>query len=490
MPFSPAPIPSKKGESFASTVPYQKGGMIRAHNSKLSLLHKILDIVCIVGILRLICGIDADTWDLNYMGTAALQIGFFYLFAEANDLYRSWRFSTLPQEVMRVWFVWIWAVLCLLFLGFIMKPVPPHFRRVIILWFGLTPMILSLSHIGLRLGLRIMRTHGRNYRSVVIAGAGDLGIRIADIIAKSPWMGVKLAGFYDDIKPHGFCPSSSSSIQVEGSLEDLVQNAKQGRIDLIYMVLPQRSEKRMREIIARLADTTVSVYIVPDLFIFDLLHGRWFDFNGIPMVSVFETPFYGIDGWLKRSEDFVVGSLIFLVILIPMLIIALGIRLTSPGPILFRQRRYGLDCKEIEVWKFRTMNVCEDDSNVIQAKRFDPRVTRFGAFLRRTSLDELPQFINVLQGHMSIVGPRPHAVVHNEHYRQLIQGYILRHKVKPGVTGLAQINGWRGETDTLEKMEKRVEYDLQYMNNWSLLLDLKIIFRTFFQVFIKRNVSY
>jgi putative colanic acid biosynthesis UDP-glucose lipid carrier transferase len=204
-------------------------------------------------------------------------------------------------------------------------------------------------------------------------------------------------------------------------------------------------------------------------------------------MSLHETPFYGVDGWLKRLEDIVVGSLILLIIAIPMLIIALCVKLTSPGPALFRQRRYGLNGEVIDVLKFRSMSVTEDGAEIKQATKDDPRITRFGAFLRRTNLDELPQFLNVMAGSMSIVGPRPHAVAHNELYRKKVRGYMLRHKVKPGITGWAQVNGWRGETDTLEKMEKRVEHDLDYIRNWSLLWDLQIIFMTVFGSGARKN---
>jgi putative colanic acid biosynthesis UDP-glucose lipid carrier transferase len=194
-----------------------------------------------------------------------------------------------------------------------------------------------------------------------------------------------------------------------------------------------------------------------------------------------------VDGWLKRLEDIVVGSLILLVIAIPMLVIAICVKLTSRGPALFRQRRYGLNGEVIDVLKFRSMTVTEDGDEIKQATKDDPRVTKLGAFLRRTNLDELPQFFNVMGGSMSIVGPRPHAVAHNELYRRKVRGYMLRHKVKPGITGWAQINGWRGETDTLEKMEKRVEHDLDYIRNWSLLWDLQIILMTVFASGARRN---
>jgi putative colanic acid biosynthesis UDP-glucose lipid carrier transferase len=204
-------------------------------------------------------------------------------------------------------------------------------------------------------------------------------------------------------------------------------------------------------------------------------------------VSIVENPFYGVDGLAKRIEDLVLGSIIMAVISVPMLLIALGVKLSSPGPVFFRQRRYGLNGEELRVLKYRTMSVMEDGESIVQATKGDSRVTPFGALLRRTSLDELPQFIQVLTGEMSIVGPRPHAVAHNEHYRSLIQGYMLRHKVKPGITGWAQVNGWRGETDTLEKMEKRIEYDLAYIRDWALGFDLKIIYLTVLGVVRGKN---
>lgn len=210
--------------------------------------------------------------------------------------------------------------------------------------------------------------------------------------------------------------------------------------------------------------------------------------SGHYAISIYETPFAGIDSMIKRMEDIVFSLLILCIIAIPMMLIAIGIKTTSKGPIFFKQTRYGMDGEKIRVWKFRTMTVTEDGEKVMQAKRNDNRITHFGGFLRRTSLDELPQFFNSLGGSMSIVGPRPHAVAHNEEYRAKIHGYMLRHKVKPGITGLAQINGFRGETDTLDKMEGRVKYDLLYIQTWSLILDVKIICLTVFRGFVGKNV--
>jgi putative colanic acid biosynthesis UDP-glucose lipid carrier transferase len=226
---------------------------------------------------------------------------------------------------------------------------------------------------------------------------------------------------------------------------------------------------------------------VPDFFVFQLLRSRWTDVLGLPVVSVFESPFYGIDGLAKRLSDLILGGLALLLAAVPMTLIAALIKLTSPGPALFRQRRYGLDGHEIRVWKFRTMTVCEDGAEAVQVQPNDPRVTRLGAILRRTSLDELPQLFNVIEGSMSLVGPRPHANAQNEEFRSQIGGYMLRHKVKPGITGLAQVNGWRGLTDVPEKMRKRIEFDLRYIREWSLWLDITILARTVLVVLSGKN---
>jgi putative colanic acid biosynthesis UDP-glucose lipid carrier transferase len=212
--------------------------------------------------------------------------------------------------------------------------------------------------------------------------------------------------------------------------------------------------------------------------VFDLIQARSGEIHGIPVVAMCETPFYGYRGVAKRLTDIGLSLIILLALLPLLLLVAILVKVTSPGPIVFKQRRYGLDGREIAVYKFRTMNVTEDGAEIRQASKTDPRITKLGAILRRTSFDELPQLINVLQGRMSLVGPRPHAVAHNEEYRKLIKGYMVRHKVLPGITGLAQINGCRGETTRLEDMEARVNFDLDYLRHWSPLLDIKIILLT------------
>jgi putative colanic acid biosynthesis UDP-glucose lipid carrier transferase len=271
---------------------------------------------------------------------------------------------------------------------------------------------------------------------------------------------------------------SNGACHYAGRLSDLVEACKANLVEVVYIALPMRAEVRIAELSRLLADTTATVYLVADFLTYDLLCARWSAIGDCPLVSIHDTPFWGIGGWLKRLEDVVLGSLISVLISIPLLVIALLVKLTSPGPVFFRQRRYGLNGREMRVLKFRTMTVCEDGPEIVQAKADDLRTTPLGRFLRRTSLDELPQFLQVVTGQMSIVGPRPHAVAHNEQYRSLIQGYMLRHKVKPGITGWAQVNGWRGETPDVSWMEKRVQHDLEYIQKWTLLWDLKIILST------------
>jgi len=245
---------------------------------------------------------------------------------------------------------------------------------------------------------------------------------------------------------------------------------------------------RMEELLDQLRDTTASIYFVPDVFAFDLVQPRCIEINGIAMLSICDTPFHGVNAITKRVIDIALASLGLVLAAPIMLAAAIGVKLSSPGPILFKQRRYGLHGEEIRVYKFRTMTVCEDGPLVVQAMRRDRRTTAFGRFLRRTSMDELPQLFNVLQGKMSFVGPRPHAVAHNEQYRRLISGYMIRHKIRPGMTGWAQVNGLRGETTTVEQMRLRVQHDLDYLRNWSLWLDLKILFKTVPLLFRQRDV--
>jgi putative colanic acid biosynthesis UDP-glucose lipid carrier transferase len=322
-------------------------------------------------------------------------------------------------------------------------------------------------------------------RSVVVVGVNDVGLKFAGICERHPNLFMQVRGFFDD-RADERRPAAMPH-PVLGKTGALVQYVREHGIKMIFISQPISAQPRVRKLIDELQDTTASVYFLPDVYIFDLMQARFDNVGGMPVIAIRESPFMGLNSTVKRASDIVL-SLAILLLLTPLLVaIAAAVKLSSPGPVIFRQRRYGLYGEEIIVYKFRSMHVMENGGTVTQASRHDGRLTAIGGFLRRTSLDELPQFINVLQGRMSIVGPRPHAVAHNEQYRKLIKGYMLRHKVKPGITGWAQVNGMRGETATLDKMEARIQYDLDYLRNWSVWLDLWIVLKTVKVVLTREN---
>jgi len=394
------------------------------------------------------------------------------------------RGASFLYELKCVIWTWFWVVQAFLLIAFVTKLSTDYSRQAMLTWFVLAPVTIGLWRWSILILLRNLRYFGFNIRRVAIFGAGDLGRRLMQTIHSNSGMGLEVVGFYDDkLKPD----TQLDSVPVLGDLESLVEDGKNGRLDRIYIALPLCAEKRIKDILSGLADTAVTVYMVPDMFVFELLHSRWQNIGGLPVISIYGTPLHGLGGLLKRVEDVILGLVILVAIAVPMLIIGLGVKLSSPGPILFKQRRYGLGGENIWVWKFRTMTVCEDGESFTPVTDDDHRITKLGNFLRRTSLDEFPQFINVLQGQMSVVGPRPHPIKLNEDFRRRVPKYMLRHVVKPGITGWAQINGFRGETDTLEKMEKRIDYDLYYIENWSLWFDIKIIILTIFKGFVNKN---
>ncbi len=274
------------------------------------------------------------------------------------------------------------------------------------------------------------------------------------------------------------------------SFATLIELIRTGEVHNVYIMPDCNYTEAMNEMMNILTDSTANIYYLPPLKFLEFLTIKSTKQYQIPMFSIYDHNLQYIDCFCKRIFDIVVSLIVLVIIAIPLLLISIAIKMTSSGNILFKQHRYGLNGENIVVWKFRSMRVNEDGNHIPQAHKNDPRVTPLGAFLRRYSLDELPQFINVLQGKMSIIGPRPHAVAHNEWYRKQIKGYMLRHKVKPGITGWAQINGCRGETETIEKMQKRIEYDLFYIKHWSLWLDIKILALTIYKTFTGKLIAY
>ena len=385
------------------------------------------------------------------------------------------------RKSLRLMLEWGVVVAALLFLGFSLGLGHTFPQAMLLSWFTLTSVSLLFGEF---CSARVAARTGAARQRYIIIGANAIGVELERRISQSVGMGTFM-GFFD-FRSVDRLPAGAHG-QFAGQCKDVAAFVRRHAINAIYIALPMSNAPRIEEMLEEFRDTTASIYFVPDIFAFDLVQARCVEINGIPMLSICDTPFHGMDAVQKRVADIVLSSLALLLCWPAMLMAAIAVKLSSPGPALFKQRRYGLNGEEIVVYKFRSMTVCEDGSVVVQARMEDVRITAVGRFLRRTSLDELPQLFNVLEGRMSFVGPRPHAVAHNEEYRKLISGYMIRHKVRPGMTGWAQVHGLRGETSTVEQMRLRVEYDLDYLRQWSLWFDLKILAKTAVSVIRGRN---
>ncbi len=460
---------------------------IRQHHSPFGVLLRISDIALIGCSLYLSQWIVQQPFNSRNPTVLMATSLIFLLSGEVLGIYRKERRTTPDLEMASVLGNWVVSLLLLACVAFFAREGYDFARGGMLAWIILGGSGIALARMVLRVFLESLHSSGWAVTKCAIVGVNPLGLQLFENIKENPGSGLQLVGFFDDRaqqRNSELVLAQNCSIH---RLDDLIAKAQSGEVTTIFLTLPMRAEGRIRWLLERLADTTASVYIVPDFFVFELLHSRWSSVGGLPAVSVFETPLYGVDGWTKRVFDFA-AALGGLILISPiMILVAILVKATSRGPIFFRQKRYGLDGKEIWVWKFRSMRTCDNGPVVQQATRHDPRLTPIGSFLRRSSLDELPQLFNVIDGSMSLVGPRPHASAHNEHYRKLIKGYMLRHKVKPGITGLAQVEGFRGETDTLDKMQKRVEFDHRYIREWSLWLDIKILLKTLGVVVQQKN---
>jgi putative colanic acid biosysnthesis UDP-glucose lipid carrier transferase len=371
---------------------------------------------------------------------------------------------------------WVVLLVVLLLIGYVTRFSSYFPRRVLLTWAVVTPAPLILVHLVLNETMRRVMNSAANVRRAVFAGCNDNSLRMAERLRNNAEICINVDGFFDDRSVERLGVPAEQRLL--GGLPALAQYVKTNGIDVIFIALPMRHVQRVMDLLEDLRDTTASIYYVPDVFVFDLIQARTGEILGMPVMAMCETPFHGYRGVVKRLMDLSIGSLALLMLSPLLVLVAALIKATSSGPVIFTQRRYGLDGQEIMVYKFRTMTVTEDGDLIRQATRDDARITPLGRILRRYSIDELPQLFNVIGGSMSLVGPRPHAVAHNEQYRKLIKGYMIRHKVPPGITGLAQISGCRGETETLEQMQARIDYDLDYLRRWSPGLDLMIIAQT------------
>ena len=415
-------------------------------------------------------GLDPTSTAVVIIATLSLT-----LIQKPPDLNEQLTVSRTPVVVNAV-VRWLLLLFMFLVVGYATRSLESLDSRVFLTWAGATPVVLVAVSLLMQTWMRHLLLTSSPPRKAVVVGLTQTSRELARRLGKSGKGRIVLEGFFDDRSDERL--GLTSQDRLIGKLDAMAAFVQAERIDVIFIARPIRHLKRVMNLLDQLHDTTASIYYVPDVHVFDLIQSRSTEIHDIPVVAMCETPFYGYRGLIKRVTDMVISAGALLALSPVLLVVALLVKLTSKGPVIFKQRRYGLDGHEISVYKFRSMKVMDDGAHVKQASKDDPRLTPIGGFLRRSSIDELPQLINVLQGRMSLVGPRPHAVAHNEEYRKLIKGYMIRHKVMPGITGLAQVNGCRGETSKLEDMEARIKYDLEYLRRWTPMLDFQIMWQT------------
>ncbi|MBK1672627.1 undecaprenyl-phosphate glucose phosphotransferase [Ectothiorhodospira shaposhnikovii] len=463
-------------------------GILKEHASLLNGILQALDwlVVVLAGWMAHWIYLGSPSLGGGYDGALLVGMLLTALIFPRFHLYRAWRGAPVYEELRLLTLAWGFVVVVLATLAFVVQIGEAYSRAWAILWATGAWVGLVLGRITLRGLLNWMRAHGHNQRLIVIVGEPDLARDVASRLSASSWTGLRIVGFFcDEDQATGH---AARDLPLIGDVAQMPEFVRRNKVDQVWIALPLKEEDRVREILHRLRHSTADIRYVPDLFGLRLINHSIEDVAGLPVLNLSVSPIEGANRVVKELEDRILALLVLLASLPLVLLITIGVKLSSPGPVIFKQRRHGWDGREIKVYKFRTMHLHRSDNGeVVQATPDDPRVTPFGAFLRRTSLDELPQFLNVLQGRMSIVGPRPHALAHNHYYMNQVDHYMLRHKVKPGITGWAQVNGYRGRTDTLEKMRKRVEYDLYYIENWSFWFDLKIIFMTVLTVWRQKN---
>ena len=462
-------------------------GLLKEYSRAIELMLRGLDMLTVFfsGWLAYVVRFRMGALPSAYMAALFISLFITSLVFSSMHIYQSVRGENFAKHIMKLVQAVCIIGLMMAGLSFFTKSGLTFSRIWFILWMLLTLILIVLFRYSVLLLLGFMRSQGLNERRVVIVGVGDLGLKIVTVVQQALWTGFRIVALFDDDEHH---KAAMHGIPIMRTPTDLGQYLTEKNIDEIWLALPLQAEKRVKEILYALRHHTINTRFFLDIFGMDLLHHSMTDVAGFPVLNIRSTPMMGVNRFIKAIEDRILAALILILVSPLLIVIAMGVKWSSKGPVFFKQHRLGWDGRIIKVYKFRTMlEHSETNGQVTQATANDHRVTRFGKFLRRSSFDELPQFINVLQGRMSIVGPRPHALAHNEFYKDAVHTYMQRHRVKPGITGWAQINGWRGETDTLDKMQKRVEYDLYYINNWSLGFDLKIILLTFFRGFINTN---
>jgi Undecaprenyl-phosphate glucose phosphotransferase len=450
-----------------------------------------LMIIGLVGLLAFF-GRQAEASELHfplYLGAILLAIVIATPMLHRFDVYREDFVYSKRIPYGSLFAAWTVTFCILLAAAFLMKMSDSYSRAWAVSWFICGGVGLAAGRFALRHCVQGLSLAGRFANRTVIVGAGDQGLRLAGYLQRHGDANTRLVGFADDRASR--VPKKTEGLPLLGTVSDLISLIRRDQVDQVIVALPWTADARLRQIVAKLEKTPVPVSLAPDVAAFSFPDRRFVQVGRLPMMQLFERPISGWSFVVKTLEDRVLAASLLLLLSPLLAVIALAIKLDSKGPVFFRQKRYGFNHNLFDCWKFRTMHHHMTDANAeVLTRRDDDRVTRVGRFLRKTSLDELPQLVNVLKGNMSLVGPRPHATsakAAGRLYEEAVDAYAARHRVKPGITGWAQVNGWRGETDTLEKIQRRVEYDLFYIEHWSLALDLKILLRTAFLVLRDRE---
>ena len=471
----------------------KKGLALKEHSTSLNIILRIIDCLGLLSAGLLTYWLRFSNLELNLTYKNVILLGVLLGAASLSffGAYRAWRGASFTSEIRCVISATFTTFLLLIISGFITQSSDSFSRIWIVSWLLTSTIIILIYRLILRKILGALRAKGLNIRAVIIIGDGVLAQQVADRLEQHPEMGLIVQGVistHEDVNKK-LITNKGNIIPYLGNLNDLDYISKKHRTDQVWIAIPMSEVEKMEQVQSSLSNSSIAIRMVPDIFGFRLLNQSITEVAGLPVINISTSHmFEGKNRFLKLIEDKILALLILILISPILIILAIIVKLTSEGPILFKQYRTGANGQDFRVYKFRSMVVHdEEDGKVTQATKGDNRITPIGAFMRKTSLDELPQFINVLQGRMSIVGPRPHALAHNEHYKTIVESYMRRHMVKPGITGWAQVNGFRGETDTIEKMESRIEYDLYYIENWSVWFDLRIIFLTIFKGFIHKN---
>ena len=409
---------------------------------------------------------------------AATYMHFANLYSFSNLVTFSLQFGTVTAA-------WGAVFVTLFALAYFAQVSDDYSRFWVVTWFTVSLVVFGLLRVALAYQVERWAKRGETDINIAVIGAGDFGRRLIRHLDSRENSGIRIVGIFDDRADATADPIDGHPVR--GDIDDLLAYIRDHRVDEIVIAMPWRASEQLRGLVARLRTVAADVKLCPEEIALELPNLGYGEVAGIPMLKLSERPLSGWKLLAKAVEDRVLATVALLVLSPVMLLIALGIKLTSPGGVFFRQTRYGFNNNEFVVLKFRAMRNQQDNGHVEQARRNDPRVTRIGAFLRKTSLDELPQLLNVIRGEMSLVGPRPHAVAHNVEYASVINEYLSRHRMKPGITGWAQVNGFRGETQTLDLMRQRVQFDLYYIENWSVLFDFRILLMTLFVGFVHRN---